>query len=204
MGQSPYAGLVFDQKGNLYGTTCRAEPTTAAAWDAASYSSSLQRARRQSSTASARRPTAPMGRIPTQGWSSTRRETCMGRPPAAAATHADRRRRIQAHSQRQGDSPLQLLCADQLRRWVRSRCRARLRPEGEPVWDDLQRRDLQQYALPLRAGMRRRIQAHSRRQVDSPLQLLCADQLRRWGESLSRAGLRPEGKPLWDGLRRGT
>ena len=268
----------------------------------ASYSSSLQRARRRSSTASVRRPTAPMGKIPLRGWSSTRRETSMGRPLAAAAhgvgvvfkltpegketvlysfcaqdncpdgddpsaglvldqkgnlygtTPVRRgpwsrgvvfkltpkgketvlysfcaqnncadgahpmaglvfdqkgnlygttyeggstkrlllrmRRRIQAHSKRQGNSPLQLLCAEQLRRRGESRSRAGLRPEGKPVWDD-------RGADPLQSR-RRRIQAHSERQGDSPLQLLCADQLRRRGSARCRADLRQEGKPVWN------
>ena len=66
-GANPLAGLVFDQKGNLYGTTSerRDLTTMTATTDAASYSSSPPRTRRQFSTASARR-TAPMGTFPWQ------------------------------------------------------------------------------------------------------------------------------------------
>ena len=56
--------------------------------------------------------TAPMGQDPLQGWSSTRRETCMGRPQAGSLRGGHTEwHRIQAYSKRQGDSPVQLLLA---------------------------------------------------------------------------------------------
>ena len=70
--------------------TSRAGAMTAAAMvrDAASYSSSLPKARRQPSTASVRRTTAPTGMVPLQDSSSMRRETCMGRRTTAGPTTA--------------------------------------------------------------------------------------------------------------------
>jgi uncharacterized repeat protein (TIGR03803 family) len=91
-GALPYAGLVLDEKGNLYGTTFSGPTTPTLATvisstDVALCSSLRQMARRQSSTASVRStPPAPMGRVPSQGWSSTRKETCMGRPGWAGIT----------------------------------------------------------------------------------------------------------------------
>jgi hypothetical protein len=60
------------------------------------YSSSLPKARRRSSTVSVRStPTALMGRIPQHGWSSTSKETCMGRPDDRRRRGLRRRSRIQ-------------------------------------------------------------------------------------------------------------
>ena len=115
---------------------------------AASYSSSLPKANIQSSTASVRRPTAPMGTIPLQGSSSTRRGTCMGRPPAAGPTTTP-------------TAPTN--------------------------------RDAVSYSSSL-----------PRASTQSSTASVLRTQLRRRRESQSRAGLRPKGKPLWDGLRRGT
>ncbi len=82
------------------------------------------------------------------------------------------RGRVQAHSQRQVYGPSQLLCADQLRRWEVPLCQAGLRPEGQPVWDDLLWRGLRRKLRRRRVW--RRIQGHFQRQGDSPLQFLRA------------------------------
>ena len=76
--------------------------------------------------------------------------------------------------------------------------------EWKLVWDDPVGR--RRYRILLRRWERmwRRIQAYAKRQGDSPLQLLCADELHRRGDSLCRGGLRPEGEPVWHNrVRRG-
>jgi hypothetical protein len=67
-GDNPVAGLVFDSKGNLYGTTYAGGPTKNASTIhiVASYSSSLLRARKRFSTVSVRILTVPTVKIPPQ------------------------------------------------------------------------------------------------------------------------------------------
>ena len=86
-GSWPVAGLIFDLKGNLQGRRSTAESQVAAV--AALCSKSLQKGRRRCSTPSARRTAVLTGRIPWQGWPSTRTETCMGRPTAVGLTDSE-------------------------------------------------------------------------------------------------------------------
>ena len=137
-GANPLAGLVLDQKGNLYGTTVN-------------------------------------------GGISNRDGSTYG--VVFKLTPKDK------------ETVLYSFCPQKLRRWVLSRRRSNRRPEWQPIWNNRGRRD---------PRCRRRVQTYSQGQGDSPLQFLCAGQLRRWRDSLCRAGPRPERKPVWDDLfRRG-
>ena len=104
-GSYPSAGVVFDRNGNLYGTfssggaaaATTISATMAGDTDVVWYSSSLQKARRRFSTASAhesksyRRVGACFGGLP-----STRREPCTERPSKAGPSGGWRS--IQAHA----------------------------------------------------------------------------------------------------------
>ena len=103
-----------------------------------------------------------------------------------------RRSGIQANSRRQGDSPLQLLLAERLRRRNGTLRRAGLRPEWKHVWHDPKRR---------RKTMKRRA-SYSSSTPKGKETVLFSFSRERWGLSRYRSYLRPEGKPVWDDPQR--
>ena len=131
-------------------------------WAVAPYSSSLPKARRQSSTASVKQSGCADGSRPPRGSSSTKRETCMGRPATAGTPPARTDAGVAFKLTPKGKyTILHSFCSqEQLRRWGESLCRADLRPEGKTVRHDRLRRGQQQLRQPLHicGG---HIQAHS-------------------------------------------
>ena len=85
-GKWPSAGVVLDQKGNLYGTTVEGgQRDCPYSGDVASFSSLLRKARRQSSTPSVRRPTAPMDLAPRGGLIFDQKENLYGTTSSGGA-----------------------------------------------------------------------------------------------------------------------
>jgi len=78
------AGLVFDQKGNLYGTTF----SGGAHGDGIVFKLTPN-GKETVLYSFCGRTNCTDGGIPRQGWSSTRKETCMGRPQAAGPTERE-------------------------------------------------------------------------------------------------------------------
>jgi len=83
-GFDPRAGLVFDQKGNLYGTTF----SGGAHGDGIVFKLTPN-GKETVLYSFCGRTNCTDGGIPRQGWSSTRKETCMGRPQAAGPTERE-------------------------------------------------------------------------------------------------------------------
>ena len=86
-GENPAAGLVFDKKGNLYGTTFDGGIFNGCSDCGRGVVFKLTpKGKETVSTSFVRSGAALMGSIPLAGWSRTRRETSMGRPARAEPT----------------------------------------------------------------------------------------------------------------------
>jgi len=127
-GATPVAGLIFHQKGNLYGTT----------ENGGSYKSGVvfkltPKGKETVLYSFCAQSGCTDGAGPVAGLILDQGEPLWDDP---GRRRIRRWRRIQAQSQRQGDCPLQLLCAGQLRRRGAAGSWFGLRQEGKPVWHD--------------------------------------------------------------------